>query len=116
MVALVDKVKIVTFNKHGLNLGLETLNKLFNNYDIICVQELWVRPNELHCVQIFIMNLIAQLCRLNGIMKYCLVDLLEVWQYFGEKTYFSSIVLLGHDVNAKCIGICFDYDTGKLFG
>ena len=51
MVALVDKVKIVIFNKHGLNLGLETLNKLFNNYDIICVQELWVRPNELHCVQ-----------------------------------------------------------------
>jgi len=43
-------LKIVSYNLHGLNNGRSGLSELCNdpNVDIICVQEHWLTPNNLH--------------------------------------------------------------------
>jgi exonuclease III len=113
-----SKLRIVTFNMHGLNAGLTILNSLFNNYDVICVQELWVRPHELDCVR----------C-LHNAFDCCVISAMDdAWHdevimgrpygglaIFWRKSLIQNVVLLGHDVNTRCIGISYKSDAGRVF-
>jgi exonuclease III len=113
-----DKVRVVTYNMHGLNIGLPLLNTLFENYDIICIQEVWVRPNELNRVRC--LHIDFDCCVVSSMNNEWHNEVIMGRPYgglaiFWRKSLIHNVLLMGHDVNTKCIGISFETNVGRVF-
>ena len=41
------ELRLCSFNMHGINNGIDILNNLLVNLEIVCLQEHWLRPGDL---------------------------------------------------------------------
>jgi exonuclease III len=86
---------------HGLNMGIAALNALFCDNDIICVQEVWVKPNELHRVQFlhtefdcYVVSAMANVWHNKVFMGRPFGGLAIFW----KKSLFHNMLSLGYDM------------------